>query len=242
MRYAIQHIDHLPFTARLNAARITTPLKVEPAPYMQSTGFRASGLYGCLRQVGYRLAKTAPTHDTYEPDYQLAADQGTALHCRIQEQLVASGLAVTHQGTPAIEVVIQTPLLSGHIDAVIRTKAGTLAIFDLKSVAAKYMAPNYMAYKTQGYATQVSAYMAAFAMEDGEQAREAYVLMMSRDDTSNRALLRIPWQPEVWACDVARLEAAQAAVSAGALPMAEPGGCRFCSYRGLCDANDWRGA
>lgn len=241
-RYVVETIDHKPLTARLNTARLKGPLKVIPAPYEQSKGFRASSLHDCMRQTGYRLTGAKQTHDTYNVDYSLSADLGTACHQRIQEQLVDCGLAVEIHGKPAIEIIVRHGELSGHVDAIIRPRSGVLTILDIKTTGPKEFAPGYkyLADKWAKWSTQLHVYMAYFAMPDGEQAREALVLHINRGDTSERKLYRIAWQPAVWALDEARLEVAQAAIAMGELPMAEPGACRFCSWRGLCDENDWK--
>ncbi len=240
--YTIESLDHRPLTARLDRVRLTGPLRVTPPPYRQSTGWRASGLGSCLRQVGYRLLDLPATHDTYVPSWTLSADIGTTIHTRIQEQLVGSGLAVLVGGVPAIEVPLPAGApVTGHVDAVIRTNAGALAILDVKTGSPREFVPGYryLGDKQQKWATQVHAYMAAFYLPDGEYAREAYILHISRGDTADRHLFRIVWQPEAWARDVARLAAAQEAVAAGDLPAPEPGACRFCAFRQHCPANDY---
>ena len=243
MTYIVEKLNAKAFTERLNTAVITGPLRVTPPPYRQSTGWRSSSLAGCLRMVGYRLLGAAQTHDTYNPDWTLSADIGTTIHTRIQEQLVTSGMAVTINGTPAIEVELTGAPFSGHIDAVIRTKQGTIAVFDIKSGAPREFAPGYryLADKQQKWAVQLSSYMAYFSLPGGERATEAYVLHINRGDTSDRNLFRIPWQPERFAADFARLSTAQTVVKAGELPPAEPGACRFCAFRGHCEANDYAG-
>ena len=226
--YRVQQLDAAPFLARLNTARITGPLVVTPAPYTQSTSWRASSLPHCLRQVGYGLLGYEKTHDTYVADYQLSADIGTAIHTRIQEQLVASGLAVTINGTPAIEVHLAGAPFSGHIDAVIRTLHGTLALVDIKSGGPREFVPGYryLGEKQQAWAVQVSAYMAYFTMPDGGMAREAYILHINRGDTAQRNLFRIPFQMERWEQDFERLESAQLAVGTQTLPEPKVGACR----------------
>jgi len=252
--YLVQTLPHTRLTALLNAARIEGPLTVTPPLYEQSHGFRASKLAGCLRQTGYSLNGAAQTHDTYDPDWTLSADIGTTIHTRLQEQLAATGLAVVLHGAPAIEVglaeatlpdlVAERELLrfSGHIDAVIRTAQGRLSVLDIKTGDPKEFAPSYrwLADKQQKWAVQVSSYLYYFAMPDGEQAREAYILHVNRGNTKERNLFRIPWQPERWAVDLVRLKDAVDAVAGNCLPRPEPGACRFCAHRGLCEANTYR--
>lgn len=252
--YLVQSIPAGPLTVRLNAARIEGPLAVVPPLYEQSHGFRASKLAGCLRQTGYALSGAAQTHDTYDPDWTLSADIGTTIHTRIQEQLAATGLAVDLGGAPAIEVgladatlpdlVAERELLrfSGHIDAVIRTAQGRLAILDIKTGDPKEFEPGYryLADKQQKWAVQVSSYMYYFSMPGGEQAREAYILHVNRGNTRQRNLFRIAWQPDRWDADLVRLKDAVDAVAVECLPRPEPGACRFCAHRGLCEANTYR--
>lgn len=249
--YRVTQTPHQVLTSKLNSVRISGPLKVVPAPYEQSHGFRASSLHSCLRTTGYRLAKVAKTDETYNPDWALSADIGTTLHTRLQEQAVTSGLAVQYNGKPAIELSLDgctlpalNPerirlALSGHIDGVIRTTNGRLAIFDIKSTDAKYfnLEYPYLAEKRQHWASQMHAYMAYFAMPDGEQARVAFVYQVCRGDTSLRRLWSVPFQPDGWAADVARLTAAVASIQAGTLPTPEvERGCKFCDWRRLCES------
>lgn len=247
--YAVTRVDHARFTERLNTHRIAGPLRITPEPH-QSKGFRASSLSTCLRQTGYRLLGIAQSNDTYSPDNLLAADQGTALHVRIQEQLVGAGMVYRHEDKPAIELSLKavateedlTRLIqwdfSGHIDAVLEDNNAALSIFDLKTgkpdlLEAVYA---YLPEKLQSYATQTHSYMAHYSAPDGRRALTTYVYMISRGDTKTRALYRVPWQPERWALDAARLDVATAAVQVGELPPAEVGkDCRFCGWRTRCE-------
>lgn len=255
--YVVERIPHERFTARLNTHRISGPLRVVPEPF-QAKGFRSSGLSTCLRQTGYRLLKITPTQDTYNPDNLLAADQGTALHVRVQEQLVGAGMVYTHptylapgRQHAAIELSLKDTAtderlerltrwnLSGHIDAVLADKHGNLAIFDLKTGKPDLLNPRYeyLPEKLESYAVQTTSYMAHYRAPDGRQATTAYVYMISRGDTRTRALYRVSWQPERWAIDAARLDAATAAVQAGRLPPPEVGkDCRWCAWRATCEA------
>lgn len=247
--YTVERVDHSRFTARLNTHRIAGALAITPEPY-QSRGFRASALSTCLRQTGYRLLGIAPTSDTYNPDNLLAADQGTALHVRIQEQLVGAGMVYRHAGKPAIELSLKAIAtgtdherllrwdFSGHIDAVLEDNTGQLAIFDLKTGKPELLDPayEYLPEKLQSYATQTHSYMAHYSAPDGRRAHTTYLYMISRGDTRQRALYRVPWQPERWALDAARLDVATAAVQRGELPPAEVGkDCKFCGWRALCE-------
>jgi hypothetical protein len=248
--YRVERLPHERFTARLNTHQITGPLTITPEPH-QSKGFRASGLSTCLRQTGYRLLGIVQTDVTYVVDNQLAADQGTALHIRIQEQLVGAKMVYAHPdgGQPAIEVSLKDVTMpedrarldswtfSGHIDVVLQDDNGDLSIFDLKTGKPELFQADYeyLPEKLQSYATQTHSYMAHFSAPDGRRATKAYVYMISRADTRVRALYRIPWQPERWVLDVARLDVASAAVQAGKLPPAEVGkDCRFCGWRRRC--------
>jgi len=248
--YVVTRIDHTRFTERLNTHRIAGSLKIIPEPY-QSKGFRASALSTCLRQTGYRLLNIAPTSDTYNPDNALAADQGTALHVRIQEQLVGAGMVYQHPEGPAIEVSLKAIAqdadkarlhrwdFSGHIDAVLEDNNGALSIFDLKTGKPDLFEPGYpyLDEKLQSYATQTHSYMAHFSAHDGRRAHTTYIYMLDRGETKRRALYRVAWQPERWAVDAARLDVASAAVQAGQLPPAEVGkDCRFCGWRKQCEA------
>ena len=111
MSYEVEQIDHRRFTRRLNASPITGQLRVVPAPG-QSRGFRASGVSTCLRQTGYRLLRIPETDDRSNPDNSLAADQGTAIHVRIQEQLAGGDMLYRYpDGTKAIEVDLRQSYL-----------------------------------------------------------------------------------------------------------------------------------
>lgn len=249
MTYRVRQTSHQSLTDTLNSVRITGPLKVIPAPYEQSRGFRASSLHDCLRQVGYRLSKTPKTEDTYKPDWTLSADLGTALHTRLQEQATASNLAVRVTGAAAVELSLDDYTLpaleperrsfplSGHIDGIIRTTNGRLAVWDIKTTDAKYfdLTYPYLEEKQQHWATQMHVYMAYFALPDGGQARVAYVYQVNRGQTDQRRLWCIPFQPELWNEEVVRLTAAATAIRGGELPDPEPErGCKFCDWRSLC--------
>lgn len=252
MTYIVTAVPAGPMTRKLNEARISGPLRVVPAPYEQSRGFRASSIGSCLRTAGYGQTNAPKTHDLYNVDWQLSADIGTAVHERIGELLVKSGMAVDYCGKPAIEVDLKCSTLpalqplreslkfSGHIDGVIRNGQGELGVIDIKTTSAKYMdeAYPYLTGKQQAWAAQTTAYMHFFAMPDGEQARVAWIYQINRENTIQRKLWRIEYQPERWALDLARLQAASDAVQAGELPEPEGhlGSCRFCSFRGHCPA------
>lgn len=237
MSYVINEIDHLPLTNKINEARITAPLNIA-SPVSQSHGFRASSLSGCMRKIGYAVLGYEPTHDTYNVNYQLQADMGTAIHTRIQEQFVASGLC-----TPsAIEVTVEQDEITGHIDSVIALH-GVDMLLDLKTTSSAYFSAGHarwLAKKLQGYAVQVHFYLTAVGRQWGPL--DGYIYLINRDDPSVRRLYHIPYQPDRWGKDVVRVRTAQRAVADGRLPTAEPGACRFCSFRGHCPGNTYRGA
>ena len=221
------------------------------------TGWRASGLSSCLRRRGYELLGAAPGRQVYNFDYDLAAAQGTVIHERLQDSLVESGLVYCYPGFgPAVELplsaccpgedreLLESLQFSGHIDAVLE-RNDQLIVLDIKTVASKYLAGDgwgndyqWLAPKLQGYVTQLHAYMRFCGAPDGRLARQGFVLMLSRDDTSVRRLYSVSWQEEVWERDLARLVRAVDAVGKGELPEAERerGPCVFCPYREECDA------
>ena len=249
MTYEVEQIDHKRFTVRLNKAPIAGQLRVVP-PRSQARGFRASGVSTCLRQTGYRLLRIPETDDRSNPDNSLAADQGTAIHVRIQEQLAGGDMLYHYPGGPAIEVDLRARAtaagaeqldrwsLSGHVDAVIVQLDGSPAVLDIKTAKPDLLRPNakYLPEKLQGYATQTHTYMAHLGDTGGNPVAPTYIYMISRGDTRDRALYRIAWQPDRWAVDAARLEAATIAVKLGSLPEPEPerGGCRWCPWLGRC--------
>ncbi|MDB5057245.1 MAG: hypothetical protein JWO59_717 [Chloroflexi bacterium] len=253
--YVIERVDHTRFTKRLNSFRISGSLRIVPEP-SQSRGFRASGLSTCLRQTGYRLLGIKQTDDTYNQDNQLAADQGTAIHVRIQQQLVGAGMVLRHANyqhaerrDAALELSLDQTAqgedrdrilrwnFTGHIDAVLEDNNGDLAIFDLKTGKPELLQEDYeyLPEKLQSYACQTTSYMAHFSAPDGRKALTTYVYMISRGETKIRALYRVPWQPERWAIDAARLDVATVLVQQGNLPPAEAGkDCKFCGWRSRC--------
>lgn len=249
--YVIQRIDHRPFSKRIDATKIDgVRLPTRPRE-AQSKGFRASGLADCLRRIGYRLLGVPASNDTYNPDWEMAADMGSAAHINFQKHLIAAGMLYEH---PEFGPAVELPLagccdlrladlrnklgFTGHIDGVVQVNGGGLAIWDLKTVQSKYMDPDYqwLPDKLQHYAVQVNAYAHFFATPEGQKVAQAFVLMASRDDTSVRALYRVPYQPEHAEAELARLERAHTAVAAGELPAPEPqrGPCNLCEWMSLC--------
>lgn len=244
--YPVAVVPHDRLSKRIASAA------TEKVQHGQSRGFRASSLSTCLRQTGYKIRGIAPTEDRFNPDHAMAADQGTVIHEHLQRHMIAADLVIDYPGFgPAIELPLSVCCatehrewlaqvgFSGHIDAVLRLTDGKLAILDVKTVASKYLDPAfpYHAEKVRSYSVQVGAYMHCFAMTDGERAHQAFVLMVSRDDTSNRLLYRITYDEAAWAVDAARLDVAAAAVQAGELPPAEVGkDCRWCGWRAQCEA------
>ena len=255
MTYTITKIDHRAFSKRIDATRIDGVELPRREKEVQSRGWRASGLAGCLRKTAYGLLGFKKTHDTYNADYERAADQGTLLHDNVQRHMIAAGdmlyehptfgpaveLSLTHCCAPGRSALRGSLQFTGHIDGVTLTKSNDLAIWDLKSVSASDLQPGnrYFGEKLQKYACQVNIYAHFFATPDDRSATQSFVLVMSRDKTSDRALYHVPYQPWKAEEEIARLEAAQAAIAAGDLPPAEPGACRFCAFRGHCEANDY---
>lgn len=248
MTYKVHRIDHTPFSAKIDATRIDG-VKLPKRPHGQSRGWRCSGMADCLRQTGYRLLNIDPSDDTYNPDYENAADQGTRLHENFQKHLIAAQMFYDHPEygpgvelsldrccDPALEETRARLGLTGHIDGVVVTKDGSLAIWDLKSVRARDMDARWTADKVQHYCCQVNLYCHFFATHDGRKATQSLVLMASRDNTADRALYQVPYQPERACEELERLEAAHTAVAAGELPVPEPqrGVCKFCSHARLC--------
>lgn len=255
--YMVTRTPHEPLTKVLNeaAGRINRRERIRPAWRMKPTGpqakgFRSSSLHDCQRRVGYRLAGTPKTNDTFVVDYDIAAEQGNTIHRILQDQANEAGLVWEH---PTFGPALELPLalstaadlqaerealpFTGTIDGVFRDKAGNLLCFDVKTVKSAYLAEGnqWFAEKIQGYASQLSSYLHYFATPEGEKAKYALVYVVSRDDTANRRALRISWQPERWAHDAERVTVASDAVKAGDLPQPEvSSACRFCEWRSLC--------
>lgn len=230
--------------------RLDAAAKPEEQPH-QAKGFRASGLAYCLRQPGYAMTGVPETDAVYNVNYELAAAQGTVIHDHVQRHLLAAGLVYDYPGIgPALELSLsdcthkllapERALLqfSGHLDAILLGKNGTLTLLDIKTVASKYMAPDctYLAKKLQGYAVQVNAYMHFFATPDGRQVRTAVILLMSRDNPASRALYQIDYQPARAKAELERVHTARRYMEAGQLPPPEPkrGICSLCAWRSLC--------
>lgn len=182
---------------------------------------------------------------------------GTAIHVRIQEQAVQSGLVAHFHGLPAIEVVLADYCdaahraqlehwnFSGHIDAILITKQGTLSVLDIKSSDPKYFTTGYRRWldkKTQGYCSQLSAYMYAFAAPDGRKATDAFIYYINRGAPEQRMLFHVPWQPARWQVDADRIERAVTALASNNLPEPEGalGPCVFCAWQSLCPGSTAR--
>lgn len=255
--YVIREIDHKPFSKRIDRTIIEGVVLPERPHETQSKAWRASGLASCIRSQAYKVVGAPETHVGYNADYERASGQGTWLHENIQKHMVAADdmLYVHPEYGPAVELRLtdccDTALtafrkklqFTGHIDGVLKTLDGGLAIFDLKTVALKDLEPDneWFSNKLHKYAVQVNAYAHFFMAHDGRKAKQAFVLCMARDDTSVRRMFHIPYQPEKIAEELKRVTSAQAMIASGRLPLAEPGACRFCAHRGLCDSNNYKG-
>ena len=254
--YLVEEIDHRPFSKRIDAARIDG-VKLPDRPWeKQSRGWRASGLAHCLKQQAYAMLGHTPSVDTYNPDYERAAGQGTWLHENVQKHMIACGdlvyahpvygpgveLRLDRCCDPAMEPLRRSLSFTGHIDAVVKTPVGGgratgLAVWDLKTVSSADMLPTnrWFEQKLLKWAIQVNSYAHFFMTPNGTKCQESYILAMSRDKTSDRRLFRVPYQPDLADAEMARVAAAQALVAAGTLPVGESGACRFCGFGGCSE-------
>lgn len=230
----------------------------------------ASSYFECGLKQWYGLTGQSVTDNTFEPEYEISASVGNTIHEIIQKRLIAASIAfmipsfddnpgVRHlqriSGTlsPAVEVPLDERVLpvdvaeqvkanrvGGRIDAVITTKTGEVLIFEIKTIAAKYLEnPSYANYfneKLAHYEMQTQLYMHYYRTPEGTKLDRALVYVVNQSNPKDVRLYSVEYNPALMETEVARIAALAKALETKTPPDPEPhrGPCKFCAWRSAC--------
>ena len=163
-------VDPTKFTAKLfeSARKLNQPRKAGK--------IYSSSYFECALKQWYGLTGTPQTDDTYQPEYDVAADLGNTIHAHLQKWLANTDMIYLvpsfdensynrsndrKNGVlwPAIELpfreftltgemcqLILELGLGGRLDAIVRQSNGQLAILDIKTIDEKYFSSGYEKY------------------------------------------------------------------------------------------------
>lgn len=230
----------------------------------------ASSFFECGLKQFWQLTGQEPTDLAFEPEWEISASVGNTIHNHIQQRLVQAGIAYMvpsftedprtraaerSRGVlqPAIELplseytlpaeqwaFVQSHRLGGRIDAIVNTIDGGQAIFEIKTIAAKYLdRPDYRNYfgdKLSHYEMQVQSYLHVYRTPDGRKLERGLIYVVNQGNFKDVRLFSVAYNPDFMTTEFERLHALKQAIDRQEAPEPENhrGPCRFCQFRSIC--------
>ena len=222
----------------------------------QAKSIHASGYFNCILMQWYGLQGTPKTDESWEPEWEFAAEVGNAIHDIVQKRLELAKIALmipkydnsTKELFPAVEVPLDSVWLpsdvaeevrryriGGRIDAIVNTANGP-AIFEIKTAGANALDPKWFGEKLVHYGAQVQLYMHFFRY-NGQRIEKAYIYVINSSNYKDVRMYTMPYDPKFVEGEIERINNLVWALFENVKPEAEPErrSCKFCGWKKLCE-------